>query len=95
MIGIMTITEVARDLREFLCGYVDADKSVSAADRNFFTAGQKKASDEEVISFWLSISRLDANQVPMFVAKKFAAQAEDIDEWMTLLDQNTVPPEEN
>jgi hypothetical protein len=52
-------------------------------------------SDEQVISFWLSISYLEDRQVPMFVVRQWAAKATNINEWMTLLEGNTTRPENN
>jgi hypothetical protein len=91
----MTIPEIAEQLRLALGHCVDAAKEVSPADRSYFTAAQNNSSDEEVISFWLSVSYLEEHQVPMFVAKQWAKRAKNICEWMALLEQNTAPPGNN
>jgi hypothetical protein len=54
----MTIPEIAVQLREALGNCVDSAKDVSPAERSYFTAAQNDSSDEEVISFWLSVSYL-------------------------------------
>ena len=63
--------------------------------RQTFAAAQNDCSDEEVSSFWLSVSYLEEHQVPMFVAKQWAKRATNISEWMALLERNTAPPENN
>jgi hypothetical protein len=91
----MTIPEIASQLRVALGVCVNADKGVSSAERSYFAAVQNDASDEEVISFWLSVSYLEDRRVPMFVAKQWGQRASNISEWMTLLERNTAPPENN
>jgi hypothetical protein len=91
----MTISEIASQLRVALGVCVSAEKDVSSAERSYFAAVQNDSSDEEVISFWLSVSYLEDHRVPMFVAKKWAKKADNLIEWMTLLEQNTSPPENN
>jgi hypothetical protein len=91
----MTIPEIASQLRVALGVCVGADEDVSSAERSYFAAVQNDASDEEVISFWLSVSYLEDHQVPMFVAKQWGQRASNISEWMALLEQNTAPPENN
>ena len=91
----MTITEIAAQLRVALGNCVNADKDVSPAERSHFAAAQNDSSDEEVVSFWLSVSYLDKHRVPMFIAKQWARRATHINEWMALLERNTAPPENN
>jgi hypothetical protein len=91
----MTIAEIAVQLRVALGNCVNAAKDVSQVERDHFTAAQNDSSDEEVICFWLSVSYLDDHQVPMFVAKHWAKQANNISEWMALLERNTTPPGNN
>jgi hypothetical protein len=91
----MTITEIAAGIRKVLVNYVNLDKSVSLASRNFFIIGQRDYSDEQIISFWLSISDIEDHRVPMFVVRQWAKKATNIDEWMALLEQNTTLPENN
>jgi hypothetical protein len=74
---------------------VNEAKDVSPAERDHFTAAQNDSSDEEVITFWLSVSYLEKRQVPMFVAKQWAKRATNISEWMALLERNTAPPGNN
>jgi hypothetical protein len=74
---------------------VNADKGVSPRDRKYFIAVQNDASDEEVITFWLSVFYLAEHHVPMFVAKQWAEKANNIGEWMALLERNTVPQGSN
>jgi hypothetical protein len=81
----MTITEVAKDLRVALVNCINRDKSVSLADRYYFVIGQRDFSDEEIISFWLSVSGLKDNQMPMSVVEKWAERSSNIYEWMELL----------
>jgi hypothetical protein len=91
----MTIPEIAAQLRVALGVCVSADKDVSPAERSYFTAMQNDSSDEEVISFWLSVSYLENHRVPMFIVKQWARRATNISEWMALLEWNTAPPENN
>jgi hypothetical protein len=91
----MTIPEIAAQLRVALGVCVGADKEVSSAERSNFVSVQNAASDEEVISFWLSVSYLEEHRVPMFVVKQWGQKASNISEWMALLERNTVPPENN
>jgi hypothetical protein len=91
----MTITEIATDLRVALVNYVNRDESVSLTSRISFIVAQFDSSDEEVISFWLSVSEIEDHQVPMFVVRQWAKKATNIVEWMTLLERNTTPPENN
>jgi hypothetical protein len=56
---------------------------------------QNDASDEQVISFWLSVSYLEDHRVPMFVVKQWGLKASNISEWMALLERNTAPPQNN
>jgi hypothetical protein len=67
----------------------NAAKDVSPAERDHFTAVQNDCSDEEIISFWLSVSSLKERQVPMFVAKQWAKRTTNISEWIALLERNT------
>jgi hypothetical protein len=91
----MTIPATAAQLRVALGNCVNADKDVSLAERSYFAAVQNDSSDEEVISFWLSVSYLEQHQVPMFVAKLWAKRVNNISQWMALLERNTAPPENN
>jgi hypothetical protein len=91
----MTIPEIALQLRMVLGNCVNTGEGVSETERRYFAAMQENSSDEEVISFWLSVSYLEDNQVPLFVAKKWAKKADNLVEWMALLEQNTSPPENN
>jgi hypothetical protein len=91
----MTIPEIASQLRVALGVCVGADKDVSSAERSYFAAVQNDSSDEEVISFWLSVSYLEEHRVPLFVAKMWAKRAANLIEWMALLERNTAPPENN
>jgi hypothetical protein len=91
----MTIPEIAARLRVALCNCVNADESVSLAERRYFDAVQLDSTDEEVISFGLSVSYLEEHHVSMFVAKQWAKQANDLCEWMALLERNTAPPANN
>jgi hypothetical protein len=52
----MTNPEIAAQLRVALGICVSADKDVSPAERSYLTAMQNDSSDEDVISFWLSVS---------------------------------------
>jgi hypothetical protein len=52
----MTIPEIASQLRIVLGVCVNADTEVSPAQRIYFAAAQNDSSDEEIISFWLSVS---------------------------------------
>jgi hypothetical protein len=63
----MTIPEIAAQVRVALGICVSADKDVSPAERSHFTAMQNNSSDEDVISFWLSVSYLDNHRVSMFI----------------------------
>jgi hypothetical protein len=91
----MTLTEIAADLRAAIVNCVGWDESVPIASRISFMIDQFDFSDEQVISFWLSISYLENRQAPMFVVKQWAAKATSINEWMTLLELNTTRPENN
>jgi hypothetical protein len=91
----VTISEIASQLRVALGICVGADEDVSVAERSYFAAVQNDASDEEVISFWLSVSYLEDHRVPIFVAKQWGQRASNISEWMALLEGNTAPPENN
>lgn len=91
----MTIPEIASQLRMVLGVCVKADANVSLAQRIYFAAAQNDCSDEEIISFWLSVSSLDEHQVPMFVAKHWATRSSNFIEWMVLLEHNTAPPGNN
>ena len=91
----MTIPEIAAQQRVALGICVSADKDVSPAERSHFTAMQNNSSDEDVISFWLSVSYLDNHRVPMFIVTQWAQRATNISEWMALLEWNTAPPENN
>ena len=91
----MTISEIAAQVRVALGICVSADKDVSPAERSHFTAMQNNSSDEDVISFWLSVSYLDNHRVPMFIVTQWAQRATNISEWMALLEWNTAPPENN
>ena len=61
---------------------IQSDTEVSPAQRIYFAAAQNDCSDEEIISFWLSVSSLEGHQVPMFVAKHWAKHASNFIEWM-------------
>jgi hypothetical protein len=54
-------------------------------------------SDEEVISFSLSIPRLEDRQLPMFIAISSSSgqQRPPINEWTKLLELNITRPENN
>jgi hypothetical protein len=71
----MTVPEIASQLRMVLGVCVNADTEVSPAQRIYFAAAQKHCSDEQIISFWLSVSSLEEHQVPMFVAKHGASRS--------------------
>jgi hypothetical protein len=74
-----------------LVNCVNRDNGVSLADRNKFFIGQRDCSDEEIISFWLSVSFLEDHRVPMFVVE-YTAYLDDVaggivgDLGLTLLD---------
>jgi hypothetical protein len=68
----MTIPEIASQLRISLGVCVVAHKDVSSAQWSHFAAVQNDASDEQVVSFWLSVSYLEDHRVPMFVVKQFS-----------------------
>ena len=68
---------------------VNADTEASPTQRIYFAGAQKHCSDEQIISFWLSVSNLEDHQVPMFVAKHWASRSSNFIEWMILLDHNT------
>jgi hypothetical protein len=87
----MTIPEIASQLRMVLGVCVNADTEVSPAQRIYFAAAQNDCSDEEIISFWLSVSSLEEHQVPMFVARHWATRSSNFIEWMMLLHHNTAP----
>jgi hypothetical protein len=70
----MTIPEIAARLRVALCNCVNADEGVSSAERHYFDAVQLNSTDEEVISFWLSVSYLEEHHVSMSVAKRWAKE---------------------
>ena len=91
----MTIPEIASQLRMVLGVCVNADTEVSPAQRIHFAAAQNDSSDEEIISFWLSVSSLEEHRVPMFVAKHWATRSSNFIEWMALLEDNTAPPGNN
>jgi hypothetical protein len=91
----MTIPEIASQLRIVLGVWVNADTEVSPAQRIYFAAAQNDSSDEEIISFWLSVSRLEEHRVPMFVARHWATRSSNFIEWMVLLEHNTAPPGNN
>jgi hypothetical protein len=91
----MTVPEIAALMRSALGHCVYADEGVSPTGRNYFTAVQNAALDEEVIAFWLSVSCLKEHHVPMFVAKQWAGKATNISEWMALLERNTAPRRNN
>ena len=74
----MTIPEIAAQLRMVLGVCAKADANVSPAERIYFAAAQNDCSDEEIISFWLTVSSLEEHQVPMFVAKHWAKRASNI-----------------
>lgn len=89
----MTITEIATSLRLVLKNCVNANKDVSIVERRYFASLQNDSSDEEIVSFWLSVSCLEDHQVPMFVVERWAERASTINEWMALLERNTTRPE--
>ena len=84
----MVISEIAAQLRVALSDSVHVDKGISIEERVFFIALQK-ASDEEIVALWLSLSHLRDRHVPMIVAKQWANEARDFGEWMALLERNT------
>lgn len=90
----MTIPEIAAQLRAALANCVDAAKDVSVEERSFYITVQN-ASDEEIMAFWLSLSHLRERHVSMIVAKRWAIEANDISEWMELLEWNTAPQGNN
>jgi hypothetical protein len=65
----MTIPEIAAQLRMVLGFALKRKQNVSPAERIYFAAAQNDCSDEEIISFWLTVSSLEEHQVPMSVAK--------------------------
>ena len=83
----MTITEIATSLRLVLKNCVNANKDVSIVERRYFASLQNDSSDEEIVSFWLSVSCLEDHQVPMFVVERWAERASTINEWMALLER--------
>jgi hypothetical protein len=89
----MTIPELAVQLRLALGNWVNADKGASAEGDIFITL--QNASDEEVIALWLSLSHLREHHLSMIVAKQWAKEANDIGEWMALLERNTGPQRNN
>jgi hypothetical protein len=91
----MTIPEIAAQLRMVLGFCAKADTNVSAAQRIYFADAQNDCSDEQIISFWLTVSGLEEHQVPMFVARHWAKRASNFIEWMALLEDNTAPPGNN
>jgi hypothetical protein len=91
----MTLTEIAADLRSAIVDCVSRDESVSIAYRISFMIEQPEFSDEQIISFWLSISHLEDRQVPMFIIKQWAKKASSLKEWIAFLELNTTPPENN
>jgi hypothetical protein len=90
----MTIPEIAAQLRVALGDCVNADNGVSAEERRFFITLQS-ASDQEIIALWLALSNLRERYVTMIVAKQWAKEANDISEWMALLELNTAPQGNN
>ena len=90
----MTIPEIAAELRAALGNCVDADKEVSVEEGIFFLSLQN-ASDEEIVTLWLSLSYLRDHHVSMRVAKQWAKEANDFSEWMVLLVRNTSPQRNN
>jgi hypothetical protein len=91
----MTVSEIASQLRMVLGVCVNANTEVSPAQRIYFAAAQNDSSDEQIISFWLSVSSLEDHQVPMFVAKHWATRSSNFIDWMLLLENNTAPPGNN
>ena len=91
----MTVPEIASQLRILLGVCVNANTEVSPAQRIYFAAAQNDSSDEQIISFWLSVSNLEDHQVPMFVAKHWATRSSNFIDWMLLLEHNTAPPGNN
>jgi hypothetical protein len=65
----MTIPEIAAQLRMVLGVCAKSDANVSPSERIYFAAAQNDRSDQEIISFWLSVSSIEEHQVPMFTAK--------------------------
>ena len=91
----MTVPEIASQLRMVLGVCANANTEVSPTQRIYFAAAQKHCSDEQINSFWLSVSSLEEHQVPMFVAKHWATRSSNFIEWMILLEHNTAPPGNN
>jgi len=48
----------------------NAAEDVSSAERSYFDVAQNNSSDEEVISFSLSVSYLEKHRMSMFIAKQ-------------------------
>ena len=90
----MVISEIAAQLRVALSDSVHADKGISIEERVFFIALQK-ASDEEIVALWLSLSHLQDRHVSMTVANQWAKEAHDFSQWMALLELNTGPQGNN
>jgi hypothetical protein len=80
----MTVPEIASQLRIVLGFCVNPDTEVSPAQRIHFAAAQNDCSDEQIISFWLSVSNLDEHH-----------RSSNFIEWMILLEHNTAPPGNN
>jgi hypothetical protein len=74
---------------------VHAEAKVSPAQRIYFAAAQNDCSDEDIISFWLSMSNREDHQVPMFVAEHWAIRSSNFIEWMVLLEHKTAPARNN
>ena len=60
--------ETAGQMRVALNNCVSADKDVRLQNEVISPQCRETLLDEEVISFWLSVSQLEQHQVPTFVA---------------------------
>ena len=81
--------ETAGQMRVALNNCVSADKDVRLQNEVISPQYRATLLDEEVISFWLSVSNLEQHQVPTFVAVQWAKRANGVGEWMALLERNT------
>jgi hypothetical protein len=71
-------------MRVALNNCVSADKDVRLQNEVISPQCRETLLDEEVISFWLSVSNLEQHQLPTFVAVQWAKRANGIGEWMAL-----------
>lgn len=91
----VTIAEIAGDLRGALMDCINRNGAVTLVDRCYLAIIEQDFSDEEIVSLWLSVSRLDDHRIPMFVARHWAGKVTNIDDWMKLLKRHTTAPKNN